>query len=108
MVAKWQGKGLSPFGRCPTGTQNSFMKFFVYIIRSRKNNDIYIGSTENLENRLRLHNAGKVKSTKSYKPWELLEYREFDSRNKAVEQERFLKTGQQKEILKNKYKNLAS
>lgn len=79
------------------------MKFFVYILKSLKNNDIYIGSTEDLENRLRLHNAGKVKSTKAYKPWELLEYQEFNSRSDAVKQERFLKTGQQKEILKRKY-----
>ena len=51
-----------------------------------------------------MHNRGKVKSTKGYKPWVLLEYKEFDSRSGAVKHERFLKTGQQKEILKRKHK----
>lgn len=68
-----------------------------------KNNDLYIGSTEDVNKRFELHNQGKVKSTKWYRPWELLEYREFDSRSEAVRQERFLKEHQQKELLKKKY-----
>ncbi len=80
------------------------MKYFIYILRSLVNNDIYIGSTENVENRIKLHNLGKVKSTRGYKPWQLLEQQEFNSRSEAVMQERFLKNHQQKEILKRKYK----
>jgi len=79
------------------------MKYYVYILRSLKNNDIYIGSTDNLIRRVKLHNQGKVKSTKAYKPWKLLEYTEFTTRSEAVRYERFLKTGRQKEILKKKY-----
>ena len=79
------------------------MKYFVYILKSQKNNDIYVGSTENLTKRIKLHNFGKVKSTKPYGPWTLLESKEFDSRSEAVRQEKFMKTGQQKEMLKRKY-----
>ncbi|MDO8743330.1 MAG: GIY-YIG nuclease family protein [Candidatus Azambacteria bacterium] len=79
------------------------MKYYVYILRSLVNNDIYIGSTENVENRIKLHNLGKVKSTRRYRPWQLLEQQEFNSRSEAMRQERFLKTGQQKEILKKRY-----
>lgn len=79
------------------------MKYFVYVIKSLKNSDLYVGSTENLENRLKKHNSGKVRSTKAYKPWEILEFRECESRSEAVQLERFLKTGQQKEILRKKY-----
>ena len=79
------------------------MIYYVYILKSRKNNDIYIGSTGDLTNRVNLHNAGMVKSTKAYKPWELLEYKEFNTRSKTVRYERFLKSGQQREILKWKY-----
>lgn len=65
---------------------------------------IYIlGSTENLKNRIALHNAGKVKSTQFYRPWQLLGYEVYNSRSEAVKREGFLKTGQQKEILKKKY-----
>lgn len=79
------------------------MRYFVYVLKSLINNDIYIGSTEDVNNRIYRHNQGKVKSTKGYKPWKLLEYREFDSRAEAVQNERFLKNHQQKEILKRKY-----
>lgn len=79
------------------------MPYFTYILKSQKNKDIYIGSCENVLIRLHRHNAGKVKSTKGYKPWDLLEYKEFNTRSEAVRYERFLKTHQQKEIIKRKY-----
>lgn len=77
--------------------------FFVYIIKSLKNGDIYVGSTDNVVKRIGQHNNGKVKSTKFYRPWEFLEYKEFQTRAEAVRYEIFLKTGQQKELLKRKY-----
>jgi putative endonuclease len=75
----------------------------VYILRSEKNSDIYIGSSEDVRNRLALHNEGRVKSTKGYRPWKLLEQEEFGSRGEAVLRERFLKSHQQKEKLSEKY-----
>ncbi len=68
-----------------------------------KNGDIYVGSTADLENRIKLHNGGKVRSTKVNRPWQLLEHHVFDSRSEAFRQEMFYKSGQQKEILKKKY-----
>ena len=79
------------------------MDYYVYILKSYKNGDIYVGSTSNVDNRVRLHNAGKVKSTKFYRPWQLLECKTFETRSEAVKQEKFLKTHQQKEIIKKKY-----
>ena len=79
------------------------MNYFVYILRSLQNGDLYVGSTENVVKRFSLHNSGNVKSTKAYRPWELLEKRGCSSRSEAVRLERFLKTGQQKELLKKKY-----
>jgi putative endonuclease len=79
------------------------MPYFTYILRSRKNMDIYIGSCEDVSVRLLRHNAGKVKSTKGYIPWDLLEYKELNTRSEAVKYERFLKTHQQKDIIKRKY-----
>ena len=77
--------------------------YYVYFLKSLSNNDLYIGSTENVNIRVKLHNSGKVKSTKANKPWELLEYKEYTSRSEAVRFERFYKNHQQKELLKNKY-----
>ncbi|OHA73823.1 MAG: hypothetical protein A2940_01375 [Candidatus Wildermuthbacteria bacterium RIFCSPLOWO2_01_FULL_48_29] len=79
------------------------MSYFVYFLQSLKNNDLYVGSTEDVEKRVALHNAGKVKSTKAYRPWKLLDFEEGESRSVAVKRERFFKTHQQKEILKKKY-----
>lgn len=79
------------------------MKYYVYILVSLVNSDVYIGSTADVQVRLHLHNQGKVKSTKGYKPWRLLETHEFRTRSEAVCAERFFKQHQQKEILKKKY-----
>jgi putative endonuclease len=68
-----------------------------------KNNDLYIGSTQNVSIRVGKHNQGQVRSTKAYRPWKLLGYESFDSRSAAVKQEHFLKNHQQKEVLKKKY-----
>ncbi len=83
------------------------MKYFVYFLKSLKNGDIYVGSTTDVSNRFALHNAGRVKSTKGYKPWILLGSIEYNSRSEAVKMEQFYKTGQQKEILKKKYDTAA-
>ncbi len=77
--------------------------YFVYFLKSLKNNDIYVGSTIDVENRLKLHNDGKVRSTKFGRPWKLLESYQYAIRSKAVRKELFFKSGQQKEILRKKY-----
>lgn len=81
------------------------MSYYVYILKSMKNGDVYVGSTENVKNRVSMHNAGKVKSTKGYRPWMLLRTERYDTRSEAVRREMFLKTGQQKEMLRRKYGN---
>ncbi len=76
--------------------------YFVYFLKSSANGDLYVGSCADLDARLRRHNGGLVKSTKPYRPWQLLGHEEYNTRSEAVRRERFLKTGQQKEILKKK------
>jgi len=44
----------------------------VYILRSIKNNRYYIGSTDNIEQRLTQHNSGQVKATKNNTPFEVM------------------------------------
>jgi putative endonuclease len=46
--------------------------YFVYILYSSKTNKYYIGSTENVENRLKHHNSVATSSTKPGAPlWEI-------------------------------------
>ena len=74
--------------------------FYVYIIRSKRTGKLYKGFTDDLQNRFKLHNIGKVKSTKSGRPWELLHYQAFKNKTDARREELFLKTGQGRERIK--------
>ena len=78
--------------------------FYVYVLYSKVNGDIYIGSTADVKVRLSRHNSGKVKSTKVYRPWRLLEVYEYVTRSEAVRNERLLKSHQQKELIRKRCK----
>ena len=67
--------------------------YYTYILRSLKDKRLYIGSTRDLEKRIKAHNSGKVRSTKSRRPFELIYYEEFDSYTEARVRENFLKSG---------------
>lgn len=54
---------------------------------------IYIGYTTHLSKRLKEHNAGNSMHTSKYKPWELVTYIGFNNQTKAIEFERYLKSG---------------
>ncbi len=68
------------------------MSYYVYVIKSIKDNIRYVGSTENIERRLKEHNLGKQRYTKGHRPWRLVYQEEFSSRSEAMKQERFYKS----------------
>ena len=65
---------------------------YVYILRSLKDNRHYVGMTTNLENRLRYHNCGKVKSTKNRIPFIIIHQEEYTCLIEARIREKFLKS----------------
>jgi putative endonuclease len=65
--------------------------FYVYILKSKKDNNCYIGSTKNLKQRVKLHNEGKVFSTKYRMPLKLIYYEAFYSEKDARLREKNLK-----------------
>lgn len=67
------------------------MYYYVYVIQSRINGQIYVGSTNNLRVRFKEHNAGKVMSTKRYMPWKLIYYEAYISENMTRHREKALK-----------------
>jgi len=71
----------------------------IYILRSIKNGKIYIGCTKNLNQRIAYHNSGKVKSTKSFVPYELIHSESFFNKNLALKRELFLKTGKGRKFI---------
>ncbi|HXX35741.1 MAG TPA: GIY-YIG nuclease family protein [Thermodesulfobacteriota bacterium] len=73
--------------------------WYVYILRSRIGNNLYIGSTNNIGRRLSEHNSGKVDSTKTRLPFSLEAYVAVKDKAKAIELERYFKTGSGKALL---------
>ena len=65
--------------------------YYLYILRSENRNRYYIGISENLEKRLKKHNTGSVRSTKAYKPWQLIYKEEYSTKSDARHRELRLK-----------------
>lgn len=65
---------------------------FVYILRSDKDGKLYVGITANVENRLAYHNAGRVRSTKNRRPFQLIHVEVCPTRMAAREREVYLKS----------------
>lgn len=65
--------------------------YYLYILKSKKDGDLYIGSTKDLRRRLSDHNSGKVPSTKHRKPFELRYYESYFNENDARRREMAMK-----------------
>lgn len=65
--------------------------FYIYILRSQKDNKLYTGSTNDLKRRFREHNLGLVFSTKNRIPFELIYYEAYKSEHDARHREKNLK-----------------
>ena len=65
----------------------------MYILKSQKDGELYIGYTNDLRRRLLLHNDGKVKSTQTRTPLDLKYYEAYTSKLEARHREWSLKRG---------------
>ena len=69
------------------------MKYYVYIIKSEKYpQKKYIGFTRELEKRLQKHNEGGNKYTKTFRPWKVETAIMFETKEKALKFEKYLKS----------------
>jgi putative endonuclease len=68
------------------------LKYWVYILKSEVTGKYYIGSTGDINDRLRRHNSGRSKYTKSGIPWKLVYTEAFNEQRAAVARERQLKS----------------
>lgn len=77
---------------------------YIYILKSKKDNNYYIGSTIDLQKRISEHSRGLVRSTKHRRPLVLIGCRKLDSIKKAALWERKYKRshGQLERDIKNK------
>lgn len=66
--------------------------FYVYILKM-SNKQYYIGFSEDLRTRIIDHNEGKCETTKKYRPVEMIWYSGFKDKKKALDFEKYLKSG---------------
>ena len=74
--------------------------YYVYVLKSLKENTTYIGVTSNLKKRFVDHNSGRSTYTKSKRPWKLLYYEAYFQKSTAYKREyRLKKYGKEKQSL---------
>ena len=66
--------------------------WYVYVLRSAKDHDYYIGSTNDLKRRLQQHRRGENISTAKRLPVELMFFEGHHSRDDALRREKYFKT----------------
>lgn len=74
--------------------------FYTYVLKSKKDDKLYIGFSSDLKKRLIEHNKGLVEITKNRRPFELVYYEACCEEKKAIAREKMLKTGFGRSYLK--------
>lgn len=79
---------------CEASAKQDLYYVYVYLLKSIKNPDrTYVGFTTNVKERLQKHNEGGALYSSEYKPWRLVAFVGFDEKEKAIEFEKYLKSG---------------
>ena len=78
---------------------------YVYVLRSLKDRNYYVGFTKNLNSRLDTHNKGLVPSTRNRTPLELVYWEGCLNQTDATLREKYLKTAWGKRYIKNRLRN---
>lgn len=79
--------------------------FYVYVLQSGTDNNLYTGYTKNLQTRLNQHQKGMVESTKRRRPLTLVYWEGCLNQKDALQREKYLKTAWGKRYLKNRLIN---
>lgn len=77
---------------------------YVYVLRSAKDGQFYVGLTRDLRARLQAHNSGQVPSTKKRVPLELVYWEGCLNESDAAQREKYLKTAWGKRYIKGRLK----
>ncbi|MEK7106207.1 MAG: GIY-YIG nuclease family protein [Patescibacteria group bacterium] len=67
--------------------------FYTYVLKSKKDDKLYVGFCLDLKRRLVEHNKGFVEATKDRTPFKLVYYEACLNERKAIQREKVLKTG---------------
>ena len=73
--------------------------YYLYILHSKSLDRYYIGSTSNLEERLRRHLSNHQGFTSKAKDWEIVYCEAFLSNNEAQARERWVKNQKSRKVI---------
>ena len=76
------------------------MIYTVYVLYSRVHDQIYVGQTSNLIQRIHSHNTYGKDWTRKYRPWQVIYCEYFDQRPEARKRERQLKSALARRIIR--------
>jgi putative endonuclease len=76
--------------------------YYTYVLKSEKDGNLYIGYSGNLQRRMDEHLRGVVKATENRRPLKLVYYEACLVEDKAIQRERYFKTGFGRKFLKNR------
>jgi putative endonuclease len=81
------------------------MSFYVYLLKSIEKKPVtYVGYTNNLSNRIKLHNSGKGAKFTRGRKWTLIYKEKFKSKREAISREYYIKSNRSvRNKLKKKY-----
>ncbi len=74
--------------------------YYTYILKSLKDNSLYKGFTNNLENRLLEHNSGKSQYPSTKTPWVIVYYETFTDKDSAIKREKYFKSAAGRRFIK--------
>jgi len=77
----------------------------VYILQSLKDGKTYVGFCKNIENRIKEHNFGKVKTTKNRRPLKIIYAEKNNTIKEAKDREKYWKSGGGRRKLKYFFQN---
>ena len=80
-------------------------RYYVYVLRSLKDKQLYVGFTKNLVARVEAHTDGLVPSTRSRLPLELVYWEGCLNQTDSTHREKYLKTTWGKRYVKTRLRN---
>ena len=83
------------------------MTYSVYLIGNYKKSKLttYVGYTNNLKKRLKLHNSGKGAKFTRGRRWKIIYTEKYDTRNEAKSREYYIKKNRKfRNLIKERYK----
>ncbi len=80
--------------------------FYVYILENDRTHEYYIGSTDDIVQRLDEHAKGMSRFTRWHKgPWKLIYSETFETRSQAIGREREIKNKKSRKYIENLVKS---